>query len=163
MTPPDASIEDSDELVPGDVVVDDVSHRVMQVVGRSHKRAENVDAVWNSAVNHHRYDIQPDADLIELVALPTGETYYIPREVVIYPVDRVTRVMPEPATRATRPQLTVARAVLAELVADADDAGYPELANSIVKLVETRYSRDLADDVSEFASLRSAERDGGDE
>jgi len=152
-----------DTLLPGDVVVDETTHKPMQVTGFDLRPAEQVDEVWQSSVNQHKHDLDPDATVMELVDIPTGRRYFVPEDVSRYPVQRLDRVLTEPATTDRRVQAKVVRAVLAHLVADARDRGYSDMADGMLALMEAHFTDRYAGEIEEFSQTVppiSGETDG---
>lgn len=153
-------LQDDDHLLPGDVVVDENTHRPMQVTGFDLRQAKQVDAVWNSNVNQHYHDIQPDDEVMELIGLPTGRRYFVPEDVERFPSIRLKRILTESATGDRRVQEKVVRSVLAHLVADARQQGNEELAQSMLSLMGRHFDDALLGEIDEFANSMSP-LDGG--
>lgn len=142
---------DDDVLLPGDVVTDAATHRPMQVVGYDHRTAEQVEEVWESDVNQQWLDLDPDGDVVELVSIPRGDRYFVPTDVERFPVERLQRVLTEPATGECRTQRKVVRAVLAHLVSDARSLDHEGLDEVLLALFRRHWSDEFVDEIEEFA------------
>lgn len=147
-----------DALLPGDVVVDANNHKPMYVTGISTRDAVDVPAVWQSDINKHYHDIDPDETVMELVDIPTGHHYFIPEETRLYPEPRLKRLLTAPATNDRRPQEKVVRAVLANLVADAKDRGQGAVGDAILSLAADRWDDEYVEQIREFAEASATGR-----
>lgn len=142
---------DTDVLLPGDVVVDGATHKPMQVVGYDQRDAAQVDDVWDSDVNQHRYDIAPSADVVELVDIPRGTHYFVPESVQRYPASRLQRVLPEPATQDRRVQEKLVRAVFSHIIADIRARDADTVADAVLTVCRQHWSDGYVDEIAEFA------------
>lgn len=149
-----------ERLLPGDVVVDKATHRPMQVTGYDLRRAEDVPEVWNSDVNHHKYGIEEDSTVLELVNLPRGKRYFVPDTVRRFPECRLDRILTEPATEERRTQPKVVRSLLSHLVADARNRGHDSMVTGMVALMREHLTDDFVDEVEEFAETIEARSNG---
>jgi hypothetical protein len=145
---------DGDALLPGDVVVDKTTHRPMQVTGYEQRNAEQVPEVWESNVNQHGLSLDPEASVIELIDLPTGNHYYVPEEIERFPTDRLMRIITEPATDERRVQEKVVRSVMAHLLSDlrTHDDGIVA-ASALLDVCQTHWGDEYVSEVAEFAEL----------
>lgn len=142
-------------LLPGDVVLDANNQRPMYVTGISNKDAEDVPSVWNSNVNRHKHDIDPDETVLELVDVPTGSHYFVPEEVNLYPEARLDPLLTQPATGERPPQQKVVRAVLSHLVADAYGTGHESVGDAILALAADNWSEEYVEEIREMADAES--------
>lgn len=145
-------LTDGSAILPGDVVIDSDTHRPMQVTGLEMRRADQIRPVWESNVNRHKYDIEPDASVLELVGLPTGNQYFVPDTVDRYPEVRLDRVLTAPATGERRPQAKVVRSAISHLVNDARYQGHDALADAIIGLCRRNWGREFGDEIEEIAA-----------
>lgn len=142
---------DGDVLLPGDLVVDDATHKPMFVTGYDTRPVEEVSEVWDSNVNRYKYDIHPGDRVVELVNAPTGTHYFVPESVERYPAKRLSRHLVEPATSERRPQQKVVRAVVSMLVSDAREMDKETFADAILALCRQRWPDDFVDEIEEFS------------
>lgn len=151
-----------DTLLPGDVVVDEATHRPMQVTGYDLRGAESVPEVWESDVNRHSYDIDPDADVMELVKLPMGDRYFVPDSPIKFPAVRLKRVIPEPATGDRRVQQKVVRSILSHLLADARWNAPDGFAAEFTTLLRRNFEDEFVGEVEDFSEREDPIMGGGD-
>jgi hypothetical protein len=147
---------DDESLLPGDVVVDGANHRPLLVTGYDTRPARDVPEVWQSDVNQHHLGIGPEETVLETVALPRGNRYYVPTEVEPFPERRLDRIPTEPATNDRRVQQKVVRSVLANLMVAARDNENGIPVDALGTLIRQQFGSRYAGEVEEFADAIEA-------
>lgn len=155
-------IIDPNELVVGDVVQDKATHKPLQILGRERRRAVDLDTVMGSLVNRAVFDVDPDDKLYRCVFLPKGERLHVPNEIHHFPADRLERVRTEYPSDDARPQAVVARAVMANLLAEMRNRGEKDAAAVLEQVICDELPDEYAGSTIELSDVVRQERSQND-